>query len=91
MNFIFPQNYDYKYKVFGMFDASTVFVNLFWALLVYFFIKLFSFTLLIKIYMFIILYFPVFLISIIGFNGENVIYVCVYIYKFNKNRKIYLY
>ena len=91
MNFIFPQNYDYKYKFLGLFDTATVVSNVFLALFVYFLIKIFSFPLIIKIYIFIITYFPFFLISFIGFNGENIIYVCLYIYKFHKNRKIYLY
>lgn len=91
MNFIFPQNYKYKYKLLGFLDFSTFIINIIWALFIYCSTSLIFTTWVIKIYFLIIFYLPLFLLSIIGFNGENIFYVIIYIYKFKKNRKIYLY
>ena len=30
MKFIFPQNYDFKNKLLGIFDYSTIFINIIW-------------------------------------------------------------
>lgn len=81
MNFIFPQNYDFKSKLFGVIDYSTIFLNLFWDLFVFIFISFFH-NLNIKIFLFFILCFPIFLFSLSGLNGENIIYVMTYIFKF---------
>lgn len=91
MNFVFPQNYKYRYKFWGILDFSTVFINLTWAGLTYIIAKLLFSSLTFRIYFFIIFYFPVFLLSITGFHGENVFSVILYIYGFKKNCKIYLY
>ena len=91
MTFIFPQNYKYKYKFFGFLDTQTIAVNMIWALVIFFIVKNLPLKILFKIYFFIIFYFPLFLFSFIGFNGEKFLYVVKYVYKFNKNRKIYLY
>lgn len=45
----------------------------------------------IKIILFIVLNGPITLISIIGFNGENIVYVLLYVFKFYINRQVYLY
>jgi hypothetical protein len=44
-----------------------------------------------KIFLFIILVFPILLFSVIGFNHENILYVFYYILKYLKRPKIYLY
>lgn len=41
MKFIFPKNYKYKNKIFGMFDYSTAIINLIFYIVVYFFINFF--------------------------------------------------
>ena len=33
MKFIFPQNYNFKNKLFGFLDYSTIFLNLIWDLI----------------------------------------------------------
>ena len=81
MKFIFPQNYDFKSKLFGVIDYSTIFLNLFWDLFVFIFINLFH-NLNIKIFLFFVLSFPLLLFSLSGFNGENIIYVMRYMIKF---------
>ena len=41
MKFIFPQNYNFKNKLFGVIEYSTIFLNLIWDLFVFIFINLF--------------------------------------------------
>ena len=91
MKFIFPQNYKFRNKLFGFIDYSTAITNIIWYVIVYFFINLIFINIKIKIFTFVLLCFPFFLISIIGFNRENIVLVLSYIIKFFKNRKIYLY
>lgn len=90
MKFIFPQNYDFKNKILGIIDYSTALANIIWYVLVFFIVNVFCSSLEIKIFLFIFLCFPFFLISITGFNGENVIYVLKYFFKFMIKPKIYL-
>lgn len=90
MKFIFPQNYNFKPKLFGVIEYSTIFLNLFWDIFVFIFIQLFP-NLNIKIFLFFILCFPLFLFSITGFNGESIIYVFYYIFKFLLKEKLLLY
>lgn len=91
MKFIFPQNYNFNSKLFGVIDYSVAITNfILWIIMGFICNFIFS-SLLLKIAFFIIICFPIFLISIIGFNHENILYVIYYIFKFIKNRKIYLY
>ena len=89
--YIFPQNYNFKNKLFGLIDYSTIIFNLIWYLFVYSLFSIFIKSFYFKICLFIVFSFPIFLISIIGFNNENIIYVLIYIIKFLKNRTVYLY
>ena len=91
MKFIFPKNYDFKNKLFGIIDYSTVFINLIWFGFVFILINLFFHNLNIKIFLFILLCFPFLLISISGFNGENFVYVFRYIFSFFVKQKLFLY
>lgn len=91
MKFIFPQNYNFKNKILGFIDYSTALINIIWYLIVFLLLNFFSFNLTLKISLFIIFCLPLFLISLIGFNNENILYVFIYMYKFFKNRKIYFY
>ncbi len=87
MKFIFPQNYDFKSKLLGVIDYSTIFLNLFWNLFVFIFINLFH-NLNIKIFLFFLLSFPLILFSFSGFNGENIIYVIKYMLNFIFKQKL---
>jgi len=91
MKFIIPQNYNFRNKLFGLIDYSTAIFNIIWLLFVFFCLNLFPISLKIKISIFISLYFPIFLFSIIGFHNENIIYVMYYLCKFVKNRKVYFF
>lgn len=91
MKFIFPQNYNFNSKLFGFIDYSTAIVNVIWIAFVFCIVNLIFSNLNIKIFLFIILTFPVILFSIIGFNHENILYVIFYISKYIKSPKVYLY
>lgn len=91
MKFIIPQNYNFSSKLFGVIDYSTAFINVVWYIFIFCIINLFEFTLFFKIFLFLVLCFPVFLFSVIGFNHENILYVLIYIIKYIFSQKIYLY
>lgn len=91
MKFIFPQNYDFKNKILGIIDYSTAFINLLWDALIFILINLFFQSLTIKIFIFVILCFPLFLLSFVGFNGENIFLVLSYLFRFWRKPKLFLY
>ena len=91
MKFIFPQNYSFKNKLFGFIDYSTLFLNIIWDFFMYCMLDLFSINISVKISVFIVFCFTLFLFSIIGFNHENFIYVLLYLFKFLFSKKIYFY
>ena len=91
MKFIFPQNYQFKNKLFGIFDYSSLILNIIWDFIIFILINLFFKNLTIKIFIFILFCFPIFLFSIIGFNHENIIYIFIYLIKYIKSNKMYLY
>lgn len=91
MNFIIPQNYNFKNKLLGFMDYSTAIVNVIWSAIVFMLVRIFPITLNIKIGLFITLCFPLLLFSFFGFNNENILYVLSYIFKFIKNSKVYFY
>ena len=91
MNFIFPSNYAFKNKLFGIIDYTTAIVNIIWYVFIYCLLNIFFDNLNIKIFLFIILCLPFFIFSIFGIKKENIISVIIYIFKFFKNSKIYFY
>ena len=91
LRFIFPKNYTFKSKLFGFIDYSTAIINLILAVFLYFLLNLLFSNINIKIFLFISIFFPVFLISIIGLNRENFLVVFRYLFKYFLNQKIYLY
>lgn len=90
MKFIFPQNYNFKNKLFGIFEYSTIFLNLIWDLIIFLFVNLFK-NLEIKIILFLIFCFPLWLFSFFGFNGESITYIIKYIFIFLIKPKLYLF
>lgn len=82
MNFIFPQNYDFNSKLFGIIDYATAIIDLIWAGIVFILLNLFFKSIRIKIFIFIILVLPVTIISIVGINGENMLNVITCIFKY---------
>ena len=83
MKFIFPQNYNFKNKLFGIIDYSS----LIFILLINLLFKNNN----IKIFIFIIFSLPIFLFTIFGFNHENILNVFIYLIKYIKRPKIYFY
>ena len=90
MKFIFPQNYNFNYKLFGFIDYTTIFLNIFFGLIIYLISNIFN-NLYLKLCFFIILFFPFLLVSIIGFNNEKILYIIKYIYLYIKLPKYYIY
>lgn len=91
MKFIFPQNYCFRQKLLGFIDYSTLFLNGVWGIFIYFISYLFSRNLTFRISLFIILFFPILLFSMIGFNHEKITYIIKYLYFYIKSPKYYLY
>lgn len=91
LNFIIPQNYDFKNKLFGFMDYLTAIANIIWALIVFVLINIIDFSINIKIGLFISLYFPFLLFSIFGFNNENILSVLYYLFKFMLRRRVYFF
>ena len=79
MKFIFPQNYDFSTKLFGLIDYSTAILNVIWSGTVFILINTIFQSLNIKIFLFIILSLPVLLFSVIGINRREY-YICDVIY-----------
>ena len=80
MKFIFPQNYNFKNKLFGMIDYSTAFVNVVWYAIVFIVLHSLISDWTVKIFVFIVLCFPLLLFSFAGFHGENIVYVFYYLF-----------
>lgn len=91
MKFIFPKNYDFKSKLFGVFDYFTIIVNIIYFLFIFSICNLILNNIYIKTFVIISLCFPIFLLSIFGLNNENVFLVLIYILKYFLKPKIYLY
>lgn len=91
MKFIFPQNYSFKNKFLGIIDYSTLIINIIFYLFIFSACNLLFTNTNIKIFFFVSVCFPLFLLSITGLNNENIFLVLIYIVKFFKNKKIYLY
>lgn len=91
MKFIFPQNYNFKNKFLGIIDYSTVFINLLWYIIIFFFVHILFNNLNLKIFIFISFTLPLLIFSISGLEGENIIYVFFYIFNFIFKQKLILY
>lgn len=91
MKFIFPQNYNFNNKILGVIDYGTAVVNIVWISLIIFLLNLIFNNLSIKIFLTIILCFPLIILSLVGFNGENILYVFSYMFNFIFKQKLFLY
>ena len=91
MKFIFPKNYKYNRKILGFLDYKTEIIDLSIAIILFLIIRIIFSTLSTQIYVFIILFLPILLFSILGTGGESIIEFTIYIIKFFKNQKIYFY
>ena len=91
MKFIFPKNYNFKSKLFGVFDFSTVLLNFIWDSFIFIIVKIFIPGLEFKISFFIVFCFPLLLFSFFGFQGENIVSIIFYVAKFFLKQKVYLF
>ena len=91
MKFIFPQNYNFNIKLFGIIDYTAAIVDGIWGICVFFILNIFFKSISIKIFLLIILVFPVVILSIMGVEGENILYFLSYISKYIFKQKLYLY
>ena len=91
MKFIIPQNYNFKNKIFGIIDYSTAFFNIFWYIIIFIFLNILFVDWNIKIFFLISLCFPITIFSIVGLNGDPIVYVIKYILKFLFRPKLYLF
>lgn len=91
MKFIFPQNYKFNSKLFGLIDIQTAVVSVIWAGIMYLIVNILLKSLYIKVCVFIITVFPVAIFSIVGVNGENIINIAIYMTKFIMRRRIMFY
>lgn len=91
MKFIFPKNYNFKYKLLGFIDYTTAVLDVVIGLVLFFIIHLFVSNITSQLYIFIIIFLPIFLFSIFGLARENILSVIYYMFKFFKNRNVYLY
>lgn len=91
MKFIFPRNYNFKNKLFGVFDYSTIILNIVWDVFIFCLVNLIFTDISIKSIIFIIFCFPLLLFSISGIQHENVLIFITYLLKFLFSNKIYLF
>ena len=91
MKFIFPQNYNYNYKIFGLIDYKNGLLIAIWSGLIFLMLNILFKSLNIKIFLFIILVLPIAIFSIVGVNGESIIDTSAYMSKFILRQKILFY
>lgn len=91
MNFIIPQNYNFKPKLLGILDYPTAILNVAIIMILIIVLHLFHFVLVVKCILFIIVYLPIFLISVFGFYNENFLLVFLYVFKYLISPKVYIY
>lgn len=91
MKFIFPKNYDFKSKLFGVFDYFTIIIDIIYSLFIFSICNLLFNDIHIKIFIIVSLCFPLFLLSVFGLNNENIFLVLIYILKYFFKPKLYLY
>ncbi len=91
MNFIFPQNYNFNSKFLGFIDYTTIILNIIWGVIIFGFVYFLIPNITLKVCIFIILFFPFTLFSLIGFNHEKISYVIKYLYFYLRRPKLYLY
>ena len=69
INFIIPQNYKFRAKLFGIIEYQTAILIAIWGGLIFLLVNFLFNNLNIKLFIFIILFFPGLIFSIIGVNG----------------------
>ena len=91
MQFIFPSNYNFKNKLFGIINYSTIIINIIWYSFVFCLINLIFNNINLKIIFFSIFSVPFFIFSIVNNRNENIIIVFTYLFKYLFKPKLYFY
>ena len=91
MKFIFPQNYNLKPKIFGFIDYSSAIFDIVWGVVVFGISNILFSSVNVKIFFIIIFVLPVVIFSIVGINGDNIMYYMSYIFKYIFSQKLLLY
>lgn len=91
MKYIFPKNYNFKNKIFGIIDYPTAIFNVIIFVFILAIMGVLFKNISTRIIFIIIFYFPILLFSLVGFNNESVLYTIFYILKFLLSPKLYLY
>lgn len=91
MHFIFPKNYSFRPKLLGFIEYSTAILDSIIGIFIYAFVNFVFTNINTKIYVFISLFLPILLISVLGINKESFITFFRYMFKFIKNQNVYLY
>ena len=91
MKFIFPRNYNYNMKLLGFISYTTALIDIIIGIIIFGIVNLIFDNISLKIYFFIGLFLPILLFSIFGINKESFVDVVRYIFRFIKNRRVYLY
>ena len=89
--FIFPANYKQKEKFLGILEYKTLIIIGIWGGLLFYLLKLFSWAWLVKLYVFFFLFGIPAIFLLVGFNGENMLDVTVYLVKYMLSSKAYVY
>ena len=89
--YIFPANYNRKEKLLGMIEYKTLIVIGGWGGILLYLLKLFSWNWVIKLYIFLLLFGVPAIFLLIGFNGENMLDIMMYIIKYLIAPKAYVY
>lgn len=91
MKFIFPKNYNYSFKLLGIFSYSSIIFISLWGLFVYSIASFLFSSFIVKFYFFIFLFIPFFLFSALNKSNENIIFIIIYILKYLYRPKLYFY
>lgn len=91
MNFVFPSNYNFKNKLFGMIDYTTAIVNIIWYIFSFCLVNLLFEDINFKIMVFSFLAIPFLIFSIVNNRSESILVVLIYIFKFFSSPKLYFY
>lgn len=89
--YIFPLNYQYSAKLFGIFDYKSLLPFSIYSALLLFLLSLFPIDFFLSAGIFIILALPPFLLLSTGIHNQPAIPYLLAVYHFHKNSKLYLY
>jgi len=89
--YIFPANYNQKEKFLGILEYKTLIIIGIWGGVLFCLLKNFSWSWLVKLYVFLFFFGIPAIFLLVGFNGENMVDVAVYLVKYMVSPKAYVY